>query len=144
MVTSLSNTIDCDLNAYDIRDIYRVCIKKGNVTNTPIGVETSLTLLKNKVVRLCKTFNIKHKNKHCAKHLGLRSFVDTPVFITELTTIASRLYFLARDLRKSKTYKYCWTAYGKVYVRKEDTSPIILIKNEAQVLTRNMTRIRLI
>lgn len=134
MVTSLSNTIDCDLNVSDIRDIYRVRIKKENVINTPIVVETSSTLLKNKVVKLCKTFNIKHKNKLCAKHLGLRSSVDTPVFITEqLTNMASRLYFLARDLIKSKTYKYCWTAYGKVYVRKEDTSPIILIKNEAQV-----------
>lgn len=83
---------------------------------------------------MSKTFNIKHKTKICTQHLGLRLGVDSPVFVTEnLTAKSARLHFLGRDLVKSKSYKFCWTAYGKVYVRKDEKSPIILIKNESQI-----------
>lgn len=48
-------------------------------------------------------------------------------------TIHARLFFLARDLAKSKIYKYCWTSFGRVFVRKDDTSKIVCIQSEAQV-----------
>ncbi|CAK1598136.1 unnamed protein product [Parnassius mnemosyne] len=81
-----------------------------------------------------KSFNIKHKCKLCAKHLGFKTQEDTPIFLSEhLTPKGARLHFLARDLAKSKNYKFCWTAYGKVYVRENENSPIIMIRNESQV-----------
>lgn len=134
MATTLSKTIGCDLNKTDIKDIYRVHGKKEGVSNTPIIVETSSTLIKNDILKMSKAFNIKHKSKLCAKHLGIPTSVDSPIYITEnLTAKASRLHFLGRDLVKSKMYKFCWTSYGKVYVRKDEISPIILIKSEMQV-----------
>lgn len=134
MVLCLSQSIDCNIIKSDIRDIYRVRGKKSDQSNTPIIVETSSTLLKTTVLKMGKAFNIKHKAKLCAKHLGLKTQEDTPVFLSEhLTVKGSRLYFLARDLAKSKAYKFCWTAYGKVYVRKNENSPIISIKSEEQV-----------
>lgn len=133
MVTSLSNTVGCPLDRTVIRDIYRVRTRK-DTSNTPIVVETSSTLIKNNILKSCKAFNLKQKTKLCAKHLDLRTNEDTPVFITEqLTAKAARLHFLARDLVKSKTYKYCWTAYGRVYLKREDDSPTITIKSEAQI-----------
>lgn len=134
MVLNLSNSVGCKIDKNDIKDIYRVRGKKEKIQNTPIIVETSSTLLKTELLKLCKHFNIKHKTKLCAKHLGLRAEEDTPIFITEqLTARGSRLHFLARDLARSRAYKFCWTAYGKVYVRKDENSTIIAIKNEAQV-----------
>lgn len=134
MVTHLSSTIGSNLKKTDIKDIYRAKSKKDGVHNTPIIVESSSTLLKTEIVKLSKSYNIKHKNKLRALHLGLKTSEDTPIFVSEhLTAKASRLHFLARDLSKSKKYKFCWTAYGKVYVRKEENSPIILIRSEAQV-----------
>ncbi|XP_028178785.1 uncharacterized protein LOC114366201 [Ostrinia furnacalis] len=133
MALSLSSSIGGNLCKTDIKDIYRVHGKKDSQTSAII-VETSSTLVKNDILRLCKAFNVKTKAKLCAKHLGLRSKEDTPIFVSEqLTAKGSRLHFLARDLAKSKQYKFCWTAYGKVYVRKADSSPIILIKSEAQI-----------
>lgn len=133
MVTCLSNTVGCSLNKQDIRDIYRVRGKKEN-TNSPIVVETNSTQVKMDVLKMSKAYNIKNKTRLCAKHLGHRESVDTPVFISEqLTAKGSRLHFLARDLVKSKEYKFCWTSFGKVYIRKDENSPIILIQNEAQV-----------
>ncbi|CAG4926580.1 unnamed protein product [Colias eurytheme] len=134
MVMCLSKTIGCDLNKSDIKDIYRVRGKKQDAKNMPIVVETSSTILKNDILKMCKEYNFKTKNKLCARHLGFRTFEDTPIYISnQLTAKGARLYFLARDLVKQKLYKYCWTAYGKVYIRKNDTSSIILIKSEAQI-----------
>lgn len=134
MVVTLSKNIGCEFNKTDIKDIYRVRGKREDVRNTPIIVETASTLIKNDVLKMSKAFNIKHKTKLCAKHLGFRTSEDTPVFVSEnLTARASRLHFLARDFVKTKAYKYCWTAYGKVYVRKDETSPVVNIKNELQI-----------
>ncbi|KAI5630797.1 hypothetical protein NE865_16491 [Phthorimaea operculella] len=134
MVITLSENIDCKITKSDIKDIYRVKSKKPEHKNTPIVVETCSSLLKNDFLKMAKAFNIKHKTKICAKHLGFKTQEDTPVFISEnLTSKASRLYYLARDLARSKSYKYVWTAYGKVYIRKNEQSPIIMINTEQQV-----------
>ncbi|XP_063363600.1 uncharacterized protein LOC134652358 [Cydia amplana] len=134
MVTTLSETIDCKVTKSDINDIYRVRYKNSAQKNAPIVVETNSTLLKNDFLKMAKSYNVRNKSKLCAKHLGLKTQEDTPIFLSEnLTSKAARLHFLARDLSRSKNYKYCWTSYGKVYVRKSDQSPIILIKHEDQV-----------
>lgn len=136
MVVTLSETIDCKINKSDIKDIYRVRSKKPDQKSTPIVVETGSVLLKTDILKMAKSFNIRSKTKLCAKHLGLKSHADTPIFLSEnLTQKASRLYFLARDLAKSKGYKFVWTSYGRVYVRKTEQSPIVLIKSEQQVHT---------
>ncbi|XP_060810091.1 uncharacterized protein LOC132904195 [Amyelois transitella] len=133
MVLSLAETVDCKVEKRDICDIYRVK-SKNEASNSPIVVETTSTLLKLDFMKTCKTFNIKNKTKLCAKHLGMRKKEDTPIFLSEnLTPKGSRLHFLARDLVKTKNYRYCWTAYGKIYVRKDDNSPIVLISSEDQV-----------
>lgn len=134
MVLDLSNSVGSSICRSDIRDIYRVRGKSSSIKNTPIVVETSSTLVKNDLLRSCKAFNMKHKAKLTAKHLGFRTSEDTPIFINEqLTAKAARLHFLARDLVKAKSYKFCWTAYGRVYVRKDENSPVISIKSEAQI-----------
>lgn len=133
MVVHLSNEIGCSLNKDCIKDIYRTRGKKVG-TNTSIVIETSSTLLKNNILKSCKVFNIKHKTKLCAKHLGFHTSEDTPIFVSEhLTAKASRLHFLARELVKAKSFKFCWTAYGKVYLRRDENSPIILIHSETQI-----------
>nr|XP_013189692.1 unnamed protein product [Amyelois transitella] len=134
MVLNLSKSIGSNMIKCDIKDIYRIRSKRDDVKNTPIIIETSSTIIKNDTLKLCKTFNTKHKTKLCAKHLGYRESENTPVFVSEhLTPKASRLYFLARDLAKSNTYRFCWTAYGKVYLRKDEQSPIFLIYSESQI-----------
>lgn len=133
MILSLSTTIGGNLVQSDIKDIYRVR-GKNNSPNPPIVVETTSTMVKNDILKLCKAYNTKNKLKLCAKNLGIRTREDTPIYVSEqLTAKGSRLYFRARDLARSRQYKFCWTAYGRVYVRKTETSPIIAINSEIQV-----------
>lgn len=133
MMTCLSKNLDCKIVDSDIRDIYRVN-GKSQLKNSPIIVETCSTITRTNILRMCKAYNTKRKEKLCAKHLGFTKNEDTPIFVSEqLTAKGARLHFLARDLAKSKSYKFCWTAFGRVYVRRNETSPKIRIDNEAQV-----------
>lgn len=136
IVESLSKSVGAKISRNEIKDIYRVRGKNAQILSTPIIVETTSTLLKTDILMMCKQFNVKNKAKLRGMHVGIRAApaVDAPIYVSEhLTPKGSRLHFLARDLAKSKNYKFCWTAYGKVYLRKDENSPIIAIKSEAQV-----------
>lgn len=134
IVVNLSKSIELPISKTDIKDVYRVRGKRDSTQNTPIIVETSSVLLKNDTLKMCKYFNTKYSEKLRAKHLGLRTSEETPVFISEqLTPKAARLFFLARELKKQKLYKYCWTSYGNVYLRMDDNTAVIQVINEAQV-----------
>ncbi|KAI5642580.1 hypothetical protein NE865_05347 [Phthorimaea operculella] len=134
LVTCLATNIGCSVDKSDVKDIYRVRSKKADAVNTSIVVETNSNMLKTDIIKMSKQFNMRSQNKLCAKHLGFRTAEDTPIFVSEhLTPRSARLHFLARELAKTKAYKFCWTAHGKIYVRKTDNSPIISITNEAQV-----------
>lgn len=134
MVLRLGKSINCNFNKSDVKDIYRVREKKDGQKNTPIVVEFSSTIVKTDVLKKSKAYNIRDKSKLRAKNLGFTKNEETPIFVSEqLTVKGSRLFFLARDLAKSKGYKFCWTSYGRVYVRKSENTPIILVKSENQV-----------
>ncbi|KAI5640286.1 hypothetical protein NE865_07385 [Phthorimaea operculella] len=134
MMTCLAGTLGCDFNENDVKDIYRVRGKTPDETRTSIIVECNSVIKKQEMLRLARVFNKKTSTKLAAKHLGFKTLEDTPVFISEhLTAKASRLYYLARDLKKTKNYRFCWTSLGKVFVRESEQSPIILINSEEQV-----------
>lgn len=136
MVGHLSETVGCKIEKRDIKDIYRIQAKnlKEQTKNQPIVVEMSSAIQKADFLKLAKSYNIRHKEKLCAKHLGISINRDIPIFTSEqLTAKGARLHFLARDLARTKQYKFCWTAYGRVYVRKDENSRIITIQNESQV-----------
>lgn len=133
MVVRLGKSVNCNIDSRDINDIFRVRGKKEG-QNAPIIVELSSTILKTNVLQKSKSFNVRNKSKLRAKHLGFTKDEETPIFVSEqLTVKGSRLYFLARDLAKSKNYKFCWTSYGRVYVREHENAPIIAISSENQV-----------
>lgn len=134
MVQCLSTTINLDMDPIDIKDIFRLRGRQEGDKTSTIIVELASTILKSDVLKKAKAFNIKNKSKLQAKHLGHTTNEDTPVFISEqLTSKGARLYFLARELIKTKKFKYCWTSFGRVLVRKDDTTRVIAINNEGQV-----------
>lgn len=134
MVKNLAKTIGCQMNTSDIKDVHRIHARKDQTPNMPIVVETGSTLLKSNLLKKCKEFNRGNQSKLRAKHLGFRTSEETPIYVSEqLTTKGARLFFLARDLAKTKSYKYCWTSFGKVLVRKDDSSPFVRVTSESQI-----------
>lgn len=70
--------------------------------------------------------------KLSTRHLGLPT--DSPVYINEsLTPERRRLYALARKVRSDKNYKWLWVKGGKIFLRKSDGEPVILIKCQADL-----------
>lgn len=131
-LVKMSDSLGAKISPSDIKDIFRVPGKTE--TNKPIIAELTTTIQKQLIIKAVKNFNVTTRgDKLNAFHLGLRSH-SSPVFVVEhLTSKGNRLHYLARELSRSGQYKYCWTSNGKVFVRKIDGAPIILIKSEEQV-----------
>lgn len=134
LVSKLYKYLDVKLERTDVKDIIKT--KKLKAERSTLIVELNNTFAKTDLLKAAKTYNYKNKNnKLNAWSLGLAAHADTPIFISEnLTPLSSRLYFLARDFKSANKYKYCWTSYGKVYLRMDDNTPIITISSEAQLL----------
>lgn len=136
---NLAKTTGLSLCKDDIKDIFRVQGKKEN--GKPIIIELSTTFKKNALLKATRAYNKENKDsKLNASHLGIKDST-VPVYISEhLTPKSNRLYFLARDLIKSKAFKFAWTSFGKVYVRKDESSQHIQIKTEQQVMDLRNTK----
>lgn len=135
MVLSLAKNINLDMSKRDIKDIFRTQGKKEGLISPPIVVELDSAILKQDLLKSTKSFNIKNKHtKLQAKHLAITSNGDVPVFISEqLTPRNARLFYLARDLAKSKQYKFCWTTFGRVFLKRDENAKVVLVKSESQV-----------
>ncbi|CAG9790372.1 unnamed protein product [Diatraea saccharalis] len=136
MISRLANSLDIKLQVTDLRDIHRMPMKPGQASSTVVA-EFSSTLHKSKFIIAAKSHKvtaIKYKTEQLnSAHLGIEG-PKSEIYISEhLTAQSSRLFFLARELRKSMGYDYCWTANGLVYLRKKHGEPYILVKNESQL-----------
>lgn len=134
LMVKLGKAINLNLCADDIKNIYRVPGTNKVDSSKPIIVELKSVELKQNIIKATKSYNLRYKDsKLNATNLGFNK--NTPIFVAEhLTPHANRLYFLGRDLVKSKLYKYCWPSLGRIFVKKTDDSPAILVKFESQVL----------
>ncbi|KAI5636526.1 hypothetical protein NE865_10771 [Phthorimaea operculella] len=131
-VKKISQALAVNTQPSDIRDAFRKQNKKG--PTRPIVVELSSTAVKFNLLAAARRYNLSNPhNKLNASHIG---FTDnnSELFLSEvLTDNAGKLYFLARNLKKSKLIDYCWTTNGKVYIRKRAGEPAVLIRDEAQI-----------
>lgn len=136
MIRELSSTLDMEIGTVELRDVFRLPTKPDH-TNTTIVAEFSSTLLRENFLTAAKNHkmaSIRYKTEQLnSSHLGLEG-PKTEIYLSEhLTPLASRLYFLAREFRKTMAYDYCWTTNGMVYLRKKQGEPYILVKSEDQL-----------
>ena len=132
MVQSICSTVKSEpqLQELEVKDIFRT------KSNTIVVNFTTITRKEN-VIRKYKEYN---KLKRFAK-LPLLNSLDLkipgptkPVFLLEsLTSKASHLHFLAREMVKQRKISATWTSYGKVYVRKEEGQPSKRINDESDL-----------
>ncbi|KAF9804077.1 hypothetical protein SFRURICE_020505 [Spodoptera frugiperda] len=130
--TTNSDVLNMVVDANSIRDIYRVNTKIDS--NKPIIVEFTSVITKEKLIEQCKKFNLQHKNnKLNTSHLNI-SGPQKSVYISEhLTSRARRLFFLARGFANTNEFKFCWTAGGKVFIRKKEGERLIRINSESDL-----------
>lgn len=79
---------------------------------------------------LLKKRRIKHN--FSTRHMNLST--DSPIYINEsLSPARRRLFVLARDIKRSKNFKYLWVRGGKIFLRREDGAPVIHVTCQADL-----------
>ncbi|KAL0860191.1 hypothetical protein ABMA27_010498 [Loxostege sticticalis] len=136
MIKKLSTHLEIEFEKTALRDVYRMPTKPDQA-NSVIVAEFTSTLFKERFLTAAKSHNlstIKYKTEQLnSSHLGIESS-KVEIYLSEhLTAQASRVYYLAREFRKTMEYAYCWTSNGLVYLRKKQGDPYILVKSEAQL-----------
>lgn len=131
VITQLSRVVNCELNEKDILHCTRVA--KTNVSSSrPRSIIVQLTSPRVRDQLLAATIKYNKSNpqdKLNCSHLGYAGS-KSPVFVTEHLSPTNRaLHAATRIKAKEKRYKYVWVRNGRIFVRKEDGSETILIKN---------------
>lgn len=132
VIGKLGTALNLPIQTSNIRDVFRINTKKEG--NKPIIVDFTSIIVKDSVIEHCKKFNNQHReNKLNTTHLHI-SGPPNNIYISEhLTAKARRLFFLARDFASTNEYKYCWTAGGKIFIRKREGERHLRVTTEADL-----------
>lgn len=129
VLQTLATSLQITIQNHELRDMYRLPAKPELPTST-IVVEFSNTWSKAHLLNAIKLFKKNKSDQLNSKHLGFDGQA-LPIYISErLTAKAKRLHFLAREFAKSENYAHCWVTNSKIFIRKRDGAPYIIIKNE--------------
>lgn len=113
-----------------VKDIFR----NHNKTTSSVIVEFNTVKHKESMLNSVKKFNKNNSNnKLNTEHLQIKG-PKIPIYFSEnLSTKTKRLYYLAREFAAYEKYKFCWTTHGKVYLRKEEGTPLYRINSEEDI-----------
>lgn len=135
-----ADILNVPLNDLEIKDVYR--FGKNN-TNKSVIADFTTVFTRDKFLRSFKNFNKAHQEARLST--GSLSATSTngpnkPIYISEnLTQRERKLYFLAREFKKQHNYDFCWTSFGKTFLRESEGSALIRITCESDLenLQRN-------
>lgn len=115
-------------------NVFRI---KTKAINAPIIVELTTVHCKENLLTSFKKFNKDKQNKLNTEHLRIQG-TSIPIYISEnLTAKTKRLFFLARGAASHLDFKFCWTSRGKVFLRRNEGSPHILVQTEQDIHALN-------
>ncbi|KAL4718207.1 hypothetical protein ACJJTC_013525 [Scirpophaga incertulas] len=131
IVLKTANVLEVPLEQHEIKDVFRTKNKTGAGN---IIVDLSTTIKKEKMIKNVRKFNIKNSaNKLNTSHLSLGG-PQKPVFVAEYLTLKGRhLNYLARTFAQEHGYKFCWTSFGRTYLREKEGKPYIRIDSESDL-----------
>lgn len=129
---NLLKTLKIEALPTEIRSVRRLPGKQD--APRPIVLELNTADLKRRIIHEAKNFNkTNNEAKLSTSHLSIAG-TPRPVYISEyLTYKAKGLFYKAREHAKRNNYAFCWTSNGLIYLRKEEGSKSIIIKDEVQL-----------
>lgn len=129
IITKVGNILETPIQCQDIKDVFRVTNKDSK--SSAIIVDLNSVTIKENLLKKCRQFNNKNKqNKLNLTHFNIEG-PPKPVYLSEkLAPKTQRLFYVTRNFAKDNSYKYCWTSYGRVFLRQDDGKQQLLIKSE--------------
>lgn len=138
VLNKLLHSVSCELPASSVLSVHRVA-KLNSDSDRPRSIVAKLAtpLLRDSVLAAVTKFNKSKKNKDDklnSLHLGFAS--KQPIYVSEhLTPSNKKLHAAARKFAKEKDYLYVWIRNGRIFIRKNNESPFIVVKSEAFLKT---------
>ncbi|CAG5032311.1 unnamed protein product [Parnassius apollo] len=131
ILTQIAKTVDCRIGDEDIYHVTRVA-KLNKDSDRPRMVIAKLRSPRHRDAMLAAVakFNKSNpKEKLSTQHLGMAG-PSKPVFVSEhLPPAIKSLHAAARIKAKKEDYKFVWVRNGRVFLRRNEYSPAILIRN---------------
>lgn len=118
MVTAVGKVIDIDLQASNLRDLYR--LPGTSATPRPIVAEFVSVSKRNEFLTAVRRYNKGRPvaNKLNSHTIGL-SGENKPIYVDEhLTPSKKKLFYDARVFAKENNFS-CWNSYGRIFIRKD-------------------------
>lgn len=130
-VCGIGSIVGASFQPTDLRDVYRMPPTKPGAIKT-IVAEFHSVQAKNNFLAQSRRFNRDRPSvgKLNTKIIGL-SGVQSPVYVDEhLPPQARKLFYKAREFAKTNGYKFCWSANGKIFLRKDSESRQLNVRTE--------------
>lgn len=131
IVMQLSKNVSCDLKNTDVLHCTRVA-KVNQSSNRPRSIVVQLASPKTRDQLLASVikYNKTHpKDRLQSNHLGITG-PSCPVYVVEHLSPANKaLHAAARRKAKEVGFKFVWVRNGRIFVRKNETSEFIFVKN---------------
>lgn len=127
-VQNMAKSLNIAVEPNDIRDVYRINTKSEK--SKPIVVDFNRVMLKEDILKSLKSYNRENKDKFNTLQLQIHG-PAAPVYISECLTPQSRkLFASARVFARENSYRYCWTSFGRIYLRKSEGDKLIRVDTE--------------
>ena len=129
---SISCVLNSGITEDAVREIHRQPGKHDHLK--PIIVEFNNSLTKDILIKSFKSYNANNKgNRLNTNTIGMPGS-RSPIFISEhYSDKVKKMFFLARELKKAQNYKFCWISNGRVFIRKSEGEPHILLRSENHI-----------
>lgn len=133
IIAKLGEVVNCPTAGKNVSHCSRIAKFDSN-SGRPrsIVVQFSNPRFRDELLAAVIKFNKPRKGveKLNVSHLGINESKD-PIFVTEHLSPANKdLHAAARQVKKAKNYQYLWVRNGKIFMRKNETSNYILIKDK--------------
>ncbi|KAJ0169576.1 hypothetical protein K1T71_012141 [Dendrolimus kikuchii] len=127
-ILNIAKAAGVNLSVDDILDANRIT-PKSKLHGRPRNI---VVKLKNRILKE-NIISGTRRNRITTKDLDLPGD-SKPIFINEhLTPYNKQLLKTCKDIAKTKLYQYVWTRNGRIFVRKNDTTPAFQIVEEGDI-----------
>lgn len=124
---NMGQCMEISIDPKEIEAIHRLPAKPGSNRAPSILVQVKSRPLRDNFIIEAK------KKKFTLPTLGYSSGTGN-VFVSEhLTKFRSKLYYEARMVKRNYGFKYVWVKNGMVFLKKDDSSPSVLINSMAVI-----------